>query len=209
MPLSLTLLLAISRFSPFTIEGNVSVRVNSATKKTNKQLAAIIKDGKANGKVSKIVPLNIFGNDLAGEERNPPITGPMDLPNPPITPKRAIPLAEFESSQISARYVFATPILPFNSPHINREATAIVNVGEKPKSIDDIAEYFYTKRVKVIVHLLLMKLNLPVPNNPHSNAGLRPKRSETVPQIRLPNKLPALNAEPSIPARYPNSVFDR
>jgi hypothetical protein len=106
---------------------------------TIRQYAEITIEGSAYGKLSNIVPPNNEGNDCAGDDRKPPIIGPMVLPNPPITPKRAIPFAEFESSDISPKYVLATPIFPFNNPHIKRDTTANKNVGANPKLMAHIA----------------------------------------------------------------------
>jgi hypothetical protein len=92
-----------------------------------------------------------------------------------MTPNRAIPLGVFESSRISATYVFETPKFPFRNPHRNRAMTATKKVGANPNSVADMA----------------------VPMRPYSKAGRRPYLSAINPHMKLPIKLPQLNAEPT------------
>ena len=69
----------------------------------------------------------------------------------------------------SVTYAFVAPNrYPFNTPHKNLATTAQMKFRENPKSSSERT----------------------VPHTPNNNTGLRPRRSDTQPQIGLPTRLP-------------------
>ena len=117
------------------------------------------KQGRAYGCATHHAPENAQGIEVAGSERNPPMTGPIRNPSPNEAPMRPIRFGICEGVLMSPIEARATATVPFPAPARNRAMSA-------------------THKLPVIPNITKNTELLTMPN---IMIGRRPRRSERAP----------------------------